>query len=145
MRGRYKRKSDKQRIAEALHVTARLDESVFDEEDDISPQSTQPVVYLNQHGERQIELMRWGFQLPDRLLFNARSEGIEQSTFWKDAFLGGRGLVPADAIYKSNQPARGKKTKYEITIPGHEPFAMAGVWKLWKHPKTGNGSTPSPS
>ena len=35
-------------------------------------------------------MMRWGFKLPDRLLFNARSEGIAQANFWKDAFLTGR-------------------------------------------------------
>lgn len=26
--------------------------------------------------------------------------------------------------------------KYEIVIPGQEPFGMAGVWKLWKNLKT---------
>ncbi|CAN5615931.1 hypothetical protein BH10ACI4_BH10ACI4_02150 [soil metagenome] len=46
----------------------------------------QPVVYTNEVGERQIEMMRWGFKLPDRLLFNARSEGIATANFWKDAF-----------------------------------------------------------
>jgi putative SOS response-associated peptidase YedK len=34
-------------------------------------------------------------------------------------------------------PKGQKKPKYEFTIPGQEPFGMAGVWKLWKHPKTG--------
>lgn len=29
-----------------------------------------------------------------------------------------------------------KKPKYEFTLPGQEPFGMAGVWKLWKNPKT---------
>jgi putative SOS response-associated peptidase YedK len=33
-------------------------------------------------------------------------------------------------------PAGEKKPKYEITIPGQEPFGMAAVWKLWKNPKT---------
>jgi putative SOS response-associated peptidase YedK len=30
----------------------------------------------------------------------------------------------------------GKKPKYEINIPGQEPFGMAGLWQLWKNPKT---------
>jgi len=34
-------------------------------------------------------------------------------------------------------PKGQKKPKYEFTISGQEPFGMAGVWKLWKHPKTG--------
>lgn len=53
--------------------------------------------------ERQIELMRRGFKLPDRLLFNARSEGIEASKFWRDAFLTVCIIVPADGIFEWNQ------------------------------------------
>ena len=95
----------------------------------------QPVVFLNSAGERRIERMRWGFKLPDRLLFNARSEGIESSKFWKDAFLSGRAIVPADGIFEwKATPTGQKKPKYEFTLPGHEPFGMAGVWKLWKNP-----------
>ncbi len=81
MFGRYRRQSDKQRIADAFEVTAGLDELELGPDDDIAPGSVQPVVSVNADGQRQIELMRWGFKLPDRLLFNARSEGIEASKF----------------------------------------------------------------
>ena len=98
----------------------------------------QPIIYTNEIGERQIEMMRWGFKLPDRLLFNARSEGIAQANFWKEAFLTGRAIAPGDAIFEwKKMPATEKKPKYEITIPGQEPFGMAALWKLWKNPKTG--------
>jgi putative SOS response-associated peptidase YedK len=104
MCGRYQRRSDKQRIAETFAVEGGLDETFFDPGDDFSPQSMQPVIYLNDDGERQLEMMRWAFKLPDKakpkLLFNARSEGIEHSNFWKDAFLKGRCIVPGDAIYE---------------------------------------------
>ncbi|MCU1316409.1 MAG: hypothetical protein JWN63_1731 [Candidatus Acidoferrum typicum] len=73
-----------------------LEEQYLDPEDDIGPQSLQPVIFTNDDGERQIELMRWAFKLPDRLLFNARSEGIELSKFWKEAFLTGRCIVIND-------------------------------------------------
>jgi putative SOS response-associated peptidase YedK len=136
MCGRFKRGSDKQRVAKVFKVTAGLDETVFDEGDDLRPQSMQPVIYTNDAGERQMELMRWAFKLPDRLLFNARSEGIEHSKFWKDAFLTGRCILPGDAIYEWQEAERGKKKpKYEFTIPDQQPFGMAGVWKLWKNPK----------
>ena len=99
--------------------------------DDFSPQSMQPVIHLNEDGERQIEMMRWAFKLTDRPrpLFNARSEGIEHAKFWKDAFLKGRCIVPGNAIYEWQEAEKGKtKPKYEFDIPGQEPFAMAGVW-----------------
>lgn len=137
MCGRYRRRSDKQRIAEAFRVNVGLEEIYLDQDDDIAPGSIQPVVAINHYGERQIELMRWGFKLPDRLLFNARSEGIETSKFWKDPFDERRCIVPADGIFEWQQADKGKKKpKYEIVIPGQEPFGMAGVWKLWKNPKT---------
>jgi putative SOS response-associated peptidase YedK len=135
--GRFKRKSDKQKVARVFEVQADLDEAEFAPGDDLSPQSMQPVIYINEAGERQIEMMRWGFKLSDRLLFNARSEGIAQASFWKDAFLTGRAIAPGDAIFEwKKMPAGEKKPKYEITIPGQEPFGMAAVWKLWKNPKT---------
>lgn len=137
MCGRYRRKSDKQRIADAFDVTAGLEDLDLRPEEDIAPGSMQPVVSINADGERQIELMRWGFKLPDRLLFNARSEGIDTAKFWKDAFLKGRVIVPADAIFEWKEMPKGqKKPKYEFTLRGREPFGMAGLWKLWKNPKT---------
>lgn len=137
MCGRYRRKSDKQRIGDAFGVTEGMDDLDLGLEEDIAPGSMQPVVSINAEGRRQLELMRWGFKLPDRLLFNARSEGIEISKFWKDAFLKGRIIVPADAIFEWKEMPKGqKKPKYEFKLPGQEPFGMAGVWKLWKNPKT---------
>jgi len=138
MCGRFKRKSDKKRVAKAFEVTAGIEETDFGPGDDLRPQSMQPVVFLDDDGERRIEMMRWGFALPERLLFNARSEGIAQANFWKDAFLTGRAIAPADSIFEwKKMPAGQKKPKYEITIPGQEPFGMAAVWKLWKNTKTG--------
>lgn len=137
MCGRYRRRSDKQRIADAFHVGMGLEDLYLEPEDDIAPGSIQPVVLTGESGERAISLMRWGFKLPDRLLFNARSEGIEQAKFWKDSFEQRRCIVPADAIFEWQQVEKGrKKPKYEIVVAGREPFGMAGVWKLWKNPKT---------
>src|SRR6185437_14555443 len=79
--------------------------------------------------------MRWGFKLPDRHLFTARSEGIDRAQFWKDSFQLRRCIIPADAIFEWAEVPRGKKPKYEVTIPGREPFGIAGVWKLWKNPR----------
>lgn len=137
MCGRYRRRSDKQRIVDTFDVTAGIEGLDLAPEDDVAPGSMQPVVSINPNGERQLELMRWGFKLPDRLLFNARSEGIETSKFWRDAFLKGRVIVPADSIFEWKEMPQGqKKLKYEFTISGQEPFGMAGLWKLWKNPKT---------
>jgi putative SOS response-associated peptidase YedK len=138
MCGRFKCKSDKQKVARVFEVQTGIEETDFTAGDDLRPQSMQPVIYTNEAGDRQVEMMRWGFKLPDRLLFNARSEGIAHANFWKDAFLTGRAIAPGDAIFEWKKMAAGeKKPKYEITIPGQEPFGMAAVWKPWKNLKTG--------
>jgi putative SOS response-associated peptidase YedK len=136
MCGRYRRRSDKQRIVEAFHVGMGLEELYLEPDDDIAPGSMQPVVSTRENGEREIALMRWGFKLPGRLLFNVRAEGIDQARFWKDSFHLRRCIVPADAIFDWQKVARGMKPKYEIRIPGREPFGMAGIWKPWMNPKT---------
>jgi putative SOS response-associated peptidase YedK len=135
MCGRYRRRSDKQRIADAFAVGAGLEEIYFEPGDDIAPDSVQPVVLVNDDGERQIELMRWSFRLPKKLLFNARSEDILLTGFWKESFEKRRCIVPADAIFEWQDVKKGKKPKYEFVLPGREPFGMAAVWKLWKNPK----------
>lgn len=135
MCGRYRRHSDKQRIADAFAVGAGLEEIYFEPGEDIAPDSVQPVVLLNDDGERQIELMRWAFRLPKKLLFNARSEDILQTGFWKESFEKRRCIVPADAIFEWQDVKKGRKPKYEFILPGREPFGIAAVWKLWKNPK----------
>ena len=45
MCGRFKRKSDKQKIAKTFEVTAGIEEADFATGDDLRPQSMQPVIY----------------------------------------------------------------------------------------------------
>jgi putative SOS response-associated peptidase YedK len=138
MCGRYRLRSDKQRIAEAFQAHADLEELYLDVEEDAAPGSIQPVVAVNRDGERQIEMMRWGFKVPDRLLFNARSEGIESANFWKESFSKRRCIVPADSFFEWEKAASAsRKPKFEFTVPGRAPFGMAGLWLLWRNPKTG--------
>lgn len=83
MCGRYRRRSDKQRIAEAFQVRVNLDDLNFSAEDDISPGGFQPVVFTNDEGDRSLELMYWGFTFPQRFTFNTRFDGILKTGLWK--------------------------------------------------------------
>lgn len=53
--------SDKQRVAEVFQVEVGLEGPPYEEGDDLSPQSIQPVIFTNEDGEQQIEQMRWAF------------------------------------------------------------------------------------
>jgi putative SOS response-associated peptidase YedK len=133
MCGRYGRRSDKQKIAEAFHVKASLDDIDFMPNDDITPGTMQPVVFSNDEGERDIELMYWGFTFPKRLTFNTRSDGILKTGLWKSSFENRRCIVPADRFFEWKRLHKKNNPKYEISVPGREPFALAGIWSIWKN------------
>ncbi len=137
MCGRYRRRSIKAKIAEEFAVEHGLEELEIEPEDEVAPGSMQPVVYLTPAGERSLALMRWGFKLPDRFLFNTRSETIEQSRFWKEAFRERRCLVPADAFFEWASASAKSRKKFEISLVRAELFGMAGVWSPWQNPRTG--------
>ena len=58
MCGRYRRRSDKQRIAELFAASVGLEELYLETDDDAAPGSMQPTIRVNDHGDRQIALMR---------------------------------------------------------------------------------------
>jgi putative SOS response-associated peptidase YedK len=127
MCGRYKRPG-KQKIAEVFAMSEGLDAFDLEPDDNACPQSFQPVIHLNENGERQIELMRWAFKLPDKLLFNARSEGVERAKFWADSFLKRRCIIPAS-------PFRNRKTcpmgRRAISTSSIFPVERYSVWRVY--------------
>jgi putative SOS response-associated peptidase YedK len=133
MCGRYRRRSDKQKIAESFHVKASLGDVDFMPNDDITPGTMQPVVFSNDEGERDLELMYWGFTFPNRLTFNTRSDSILKPGLWKNSFEDRRCIVPADSFFEWKHLHKKNNPKYEISVPGREPFALAGIWSVWKN------------
>jgi putative SOS response-associated peptidase YedK len=87
-----------------------LDDIYFGPGLECAPGSIQPVIYMKD-GERQIGEMRWGFKLPDRLLFNARSDTVTTALFWRER-LHHRCIVPAASFFEW------KKTAPELTCTG---------------------------
>jgi putative SOS response-associated peptidase YedK len=106
---------------------------------------TDPVlaVRLNEAGEREPGILRWGL-IPhhvdpdkfDRLLINARAETVAEAPAFRDGFETHRCLIVADGFYEWRADETGKKPVW-ITRPGREPFAFAGIWAAAKR---GDGS-----
>jgi putative SOS response-associated peptidase YedK len=134
MCGRYEA-GQKQKIAEAFHVSVMLDDLYFGEGLECAPGSIQPVIYMND-GERQVGEMRWGFKLPDRLLFNARSDSVTTSPFWRER-LSNRCIIPASSFFEWQKTAPEPRPKYRLTAKGGNVLGMAGIWGPWQNPKTG--------
>jgi putative SOS response-associated peptidase YedK len=109
----------------------------------IAPTQPAPVVTLH-HGERRIELMRWGL-VPfwaghdgktAPLMINARVESLNAKQFFRDALERKRCLVPADGFFEwiSRQHMAATDGKKQPPRPfyfhprSRELFAFAGLW-----------------
>jgi putative SOS response-associated peptidase YedK len=119
---------------QAFHVKGGLEETDFEEDNDAALGQIQPVVRMGDEG-RTLENMRWGFKLPKKLVFNTRSDTVLESNFWKKKFEEHRCLIPASSFFEWHGE-KGHKTKYEVVVPGHKFFAMAGLWAPFKNPRT---------
>lgn len=117
---------------------AGLDETVFDEGDDLRPQSMQPVIYTNGDGERQIEIDALGVQIAWSSSVQCSFRGaLSTRNSGKPHFL------REDAFFPVMLSTNGKKRKRaRRSLSTSSPFPdnthLAAVWKLWKNPKTKN-------
>jgi putative SOS response-associated peptidase YedK len=152
MCGRYVRKSDKQRLAEAF-TNGKLPPDFILPPDDynVAPTTMQPVVRLNHEtSERELVLMRWGlipFYAEDaKSAFkgtNARAEGITTNKMFREPFKRRHCLVPADLFYEwenlDPSDAKRKNTQpYAIGLKDDTPMAFAGLWDSWKDKANGH-------
>lgn len=138
MCGRYARRSDKQRIADAFHVHGgHLPE--FGLSYNVAPQTFKPVVRLNREGEREIVMMRcclvpyWSKDAKVAYsTINAKSETITKSAAFRDAFRRRRCIVPEDAFYEWQKLDAKNKQPFAIALKSGEPYGLAGLWERWK-------------
>jgi putative SOS response-associated peptidase YedK len=161
MCGRYYRRSDKQRIAEAY----RLGEIPFDLvlpdwNFNVAPTTFQPVIRLCPHTSdkdkdvaraghpaahgRELVLMRWGLvpgytkQLADVKgisTINARAETVQTSPVWRGPFKRRRCLVPADGFYEWKRAGlnHGVDGKNDPAVMS-SPYAKSGSGEKAKQP-----------
>ena len=98
---------------------------------------TQQLAVITDQLPGQLQYFRWGLipywskVVPRNMpLINARAEGITLKPVFRQVFQSKRCLVPADGFYEWVR--RGKKVPYRITLADKSPFAMAGLWDIWK-------------
>ena len=147
MCGRYLRRADKQRIAEAFRLGQLSEDYPLPPDYNIAPATFQPVVRLNRDsGERELVMMRWGLvpyfakSLSDWKGFstiNAKAETLGEKALWRAPFEKRRCLVPADGFYEWKKLDAKTKQPIAYTLSEGQPFAFAGLWDAWKDPHTG--------
>jgi putative SOS response-associated peptidase YedK len=122
MCGRYVRRSDKQRIAEAFRVGKLPEGLILPPDYNIAPSTFQPVIRLNKEtGEREFVLMRWGLiphfakspaDFKGLSNINVRDKTIQQRAMWRVPFQKRRCLVPADGFYERQKINANTKQPY---------------------------------
>ena len=148
MCGRYYRRSDKQRIADAFTLGKLPEGFVLPDWDfNVAPSTFQPVIRAdNETGHRQLVTMRWGMvpyfakSLADFKGFstmNAKAETIATNAMWRTPFQRRRCLVPADGFYEWKTVDAKTKQPWAFSMADGQPFAFAGLWDAWKAPAGG--------
>jgi putative SOS response-associated peptidase YedK len=144
MCGRYARRGDKQRIAEAFHVKEVPDFAMSDADYNVAPTSFQPIIRESRHtDERELVLARWGLvpfftkELSDikgLSTINAKAETLTTARTWREPFKKRRCLVPTSAFYEWPKRGKAPKQPYMFDLTNGQMFAFAGVWDAWKEP-----------
>ncbi len=142
MCGRYYRRSEKQRIAEAFHLGELRDDLVLPPDFNVAPTTFQPVIRAaKETGDRELVLMRWGMvpnyakslaQFKGFSTINAKAESLTTSGLWRVPFERRRCLIPADGFYEWKTLDPKTKQPYAFGLRNGQPFAFGGVWDAWK-------------
>jgi putative SOS response-associated peptidase YedK len=143
MCGRYQRRSDKQKIAEAFAL-GNIDGLALELAPDynVAPQTMQPVIVRDKDfGTRTLHMMFWRF-LPifvndpkDFKLstINGKAETLMSNKMWQDSFLKRRCLVPVDTFIEWRKDGK-RRLPYVFAMKDESPFALGGVWCHWRSP-----------
>lgn len=144
MCGRYYRRSDKQRIAEAFRIGIPPSFEILPDYN-AAPQTMQPVVVEDRDtAERALRVMRWGLipswcDDPKTLglsTINAQAESLLKKPVWREPFLRHRCLVPADGFYEWQKLDAKTRQPWAIGLADGSLFAFAGLWERWKDKTT---------
>lgn len=142
MCGRYLRRSDKQRIAEAFHTRNDISSLALPPANyNIAPSTFQPVIRDSKDEGRELVLMRWGLipfftkQLSDVKgvsAINAKAETIQTSPTWREPFKKRRCLIPASGFYEWQTIDAKTKKPCVFSLSDYSLFAFAGLWDASK-------------
>jgi putative SOS response-associated peptidase YedK len=148
MCGRYYRRSDKQKIAEAFHVKQVGDFPLPPADYNVAPTTMQPVIRNNRDtGEREMVSLRWGLvpfwatdlkSIKAITTINARSETVATSRTYREPLKRGRRcVVPASGFYEWKKLDAKNKQPFGFDLTTGHMMGFAGLWDAWEDPANG--------
>ncbi len=144
MCGRYYRRSDKQRIAEAFRLGLPTTFEILPSYN-VCPQTFQPVVRIgDDSGQRELAQMRWGlvpFWAKESKIgystINAKAETLASSPAFREPFKRRRCLIPMEGFYEWQAVGAKGKQPFAVGLKDRSLFAVAGLWDRWKSKAAG--------
>jgi len=126
---------------------AQFKEESFERKYHVASFTTPKLPVITNENPKQITLLQWGlipFWVKDQTqakeiqkqTANARAESIFDKPSFRRPAEKKHCLVLADGFYEWRE-FKGRNYPYYIQLKNHEPFAMAGLWDLWKNKATG--------
>ena len=101
---------------------------------------------LSDGSTRHLDAFHWGLvprwakdvKIGSRMI-NARADTLASKGAYKPAFAKRRCLIPADGFYEwrkppADGPKKAPKQPFFIHRPDGAPYALAGLWEVWKGP-----------
>ena len=105
----------------------------------VAPSQLIAVIGARAGGGRGLAMFSWGL-IPHWAAdpkgprpVNAKAETIAEKPAFRDSFRERRCLIPADGFYEWRSTPEGKKPLH-YRLKSGEPFAMAGIWDVWRGP-----------
>jgi putative SOS response-associated peptidase YedK len=144
MCGRYYRRSDKQKIAEAFRTGLPTTFEILPSYN-VAPQTFQPVVCFNRKTlKRELVQMRWGL-VPywakgakiGYSTINAKAETLTTSPAFREAIKRRRCLIPADGFFEWQPIDKKTKQPFAFGLKDGSLFALAGLFDVWRDKTTG--------
>ena len=96
---------------------------------EISPGDCAAVLAPNRDRQTALFVMRWGFHLGKRLVFNARSETAAQKAMFRDSMLTRRCVIPAAAFFEWDHRMK-KLAKFRFWPDGEAVTYLAGLYRF---------------
>lgn len=101
---------------------------------ELRPGDDAAVIALNRRMSPSAFVMRWGFRMDTRLIFNARSESAMSKPLFRDSFRQRRCLIPASAYFEWDHRQE-HKTKMMIWPAGTKMMMLCGLYRVEDDPR----------
>lgn len=132
MCGRYKTNTE-QEIIEIRDILKEISIKLTSEDikyldKETTPGSKAPVI-TNKH---ELKIIDWGFTKWDNkgLIFNAKSETVKTSNYFKQDFEYGKCIIPASSYFEWQKLDEKTKQKYEFKLKENKILFIAGFTKI---------------